>query len=274
VDLAFERVDGAQPEQAIAFLHGILGRGLNLRTIARRFVEARPKWSAWLVDLRGHGRSPKGTPAPSIEAAARDVLDLSGRADLPVAAIFGHSFGGKVALEVARLGSNKSLDHVFIIDSVPGAREPLRGGDSALAVIDTIESLSPTFPSKTDFIHALVSTGQARTLAEWLAGSLAKENDHVRFALNLDEIRGMLLDYFARDLWPVVEHPREGLKVHLLIAADSDSYSKADRDHALRIARANTQVTVDILPGGHWLHVDNADGVLAKLVEYVNAGGS
>src|SRR5262245_33255790 len=189
VELAFETIDGARPERTVAFLHGILGRGNNLRSIARRFVEARPDWSAWLVDLRGHGRSPKGTPAPSIEAAARDVLDLARRADLPVAAILGHSFGGKVALEAARLGGNNSLDHVFTIDSVPGPREPLRDKDSPLAVIDAIESLPPAFPSKTDFIRALISAGQTRKLADWLAGSVEKESNHVRFALNLDEIR-------------------------------------------------------------------------------------
>ena len=82
------------------------------------------------------------------------------------------------------------------------------------------------------------------------------------------------MDYFARDLWQVVEHPPEGLKVHLLIAADSDSYSKTDRDQAVRIARANSLVTADILRGGHWLHVENADGVLDKLVEYMNDGGN
>src|SRR5207237_822421 len=49
VHLAFDRLDGSRPERAIAFLHGILGRGINLRTIARRFVEARPGWTAWLV---------------------------------------------------------------------------------------------------------------------------------------------------------------------------------------------------------------------------------
>jgi pimeloyl-ACP methyl ester carboxylesterase len=269
VDLAFVRVDGAQPELAIAFLHGILGRGLNLRTLARCFVEARPKWSAWLVDLRGHGRSPKGMPAPSIEAAARDVLNLSRHGDLPLAAILGHSFGGKVALEAARLAGNKSLHHLFTIDSVPGSREPLRGGDSALAVIETIESFPSTFASKTDFIRAVVAAGQTRTLAEWLAGSVETKGDHVQFALNLDEIRELLLDYFARDLWPVVEHPPEELRMHLLIAEDSESYSEGDRKRALKIARSNPQVTVDILPGGHWLHVDNRDGVTSKILEYL-----
>jgi len=58
IELAFDRIDGPRSERTIAFLHGILGRGGNLRTIAKRFVEARPQWTAWLVDMRGHGRSP------------------------------------------------------------------------------------------------------------------------------------------------------------------------------------------------------------------------
>lgn len=269
MDLAFDRVDGTRPDRAIAFLHGILGRGVNLRTIARRLVEARPDWSARLVDLRGHGGSPKGTPAPTIEAAARDVVDLAGRSDLPFVAIAGHSFGGKVALEAARLGGLKSLDHVFSIDSVPSAREPLRSGDSALAIIDTIESLPPTFATKTDFIRAVMAAGQTRTLAEWLAGSVERADDHVRFGLNPSEIRMLLLDYFARDLWPVVEHPPGRLRIHLLIAEGSDSYSAADCERALRVAQLNPQITADILPGGHWLHVDNPEGVLSKLVRYL-----
>ena len=44
--------EGARPERAILFLHGILGSGGNWRTFARRFVAARPDWAAVLVDLR------------------------------------------------------------------------------------------------------------------------------------------------------------------------------------------------------------------------------
>jgi len=54
-----------------------------------------------------------------------------------------------------------------------------------------------------------------------------------------------------------------------VIADRSDSYSTADRERALRIAAANKQVTVDVLPGGHWLHVDNPDGLLGKLLDYI-----
>lgn len=269
IDLAFDRLDGDHPDRAIAFLHGILGRGINLRMIARRFIEARQGSTAWLVDLRGHGRSSKGAPSPSVEAAALDIANLAARAELPLRAIVGHSFGGKVALQAAKLDVLKSLEHVVVIDSAPGSTGPLHGGDSPLDVIDVIASLPREFESKSNFIRAVVAAGKTRTLAEWLAGSLERENDHVRISFDLNEIRALILDYFTRDLWSVVQHPPGGVNVHLLIAEGSGAYSPADRERALQIAATNTQVTVDVLPGSHWLHVDNPDGVLRKLLDYI-----
>jgi pimeloyl-ACP methyl ester carboxylesterase len=269
IELAVEELNGARPERAIAFLHGILGRGQNLRTIARRFVEARSGWSAWLVDLRGHGRSPKGAAAPSLEAAARDLVNLANRAAQPLAAIAGHSFGGKVALEAARLVSITSLEHVVVIDSVPGRREPLSGGDSALAVIDTLGSLAPRFASRSDFIEAIIASGQSRTMAQWLAQSLQNDGDHVRFMLDLAEIRALLSDYFARDLWSVVEHPPGAVRVHLVVGERSSAYSAAELDRAVQIATSSRQVTVDVLPAGHWVHVDDPDGLMQKLLGYI-----
>jgi len=267
--LFYEQIDGPRPERAVGFLHGILGRGLNMRTLARSFIEARPTSSAWLMDLRGHGRSPKGLPDPTLEATAEDVIDVAKHEALPMSAVVGHSFGGKVALEVARLGELRALEHVVVIDSVPGLRPPIVGGDSALGVIDTIESLPRAFASKLDFVRAVVTAGQPRAIADWLAGSVERHGDEVRFGLDLEEIRALLRDYFSRDLWPVVEHPPAGMHVHLMIADHSTSYSAADRERALKIAALNPQVTVDILPGGHWLHVDNPDGVLQTILKYV-----
>src|SRR5262245_61132713 len=115
IPLAFDRIDGANPKWTILFLHGILGRGSNLRTIAKSFIVARPHWSAFLVDLRGHGRSPKGSPDPSIAAAAGDVLAIAAEAVPTVRAIVGHSLGGKVAMEAARLGGLRSLEHLIVL---------------------------------------------------------------------------------------------------------------------------------------------------------------
>lgn len=270
VDLAFDSIDGARPEHAIAFLHGILGRGANLRTIAKRFVEARPEWTAWLVDLRGHGQSPKSTPNPSLEAAAVDVVALARQSGLPLAAIAGHSFGGKVALEAARLGDLAMLEHVLVIDSLPGSRPPLRGGYSALAVIDTIANLPPSFPSITEFVKAIEGSGLSRDIAQWLSGSLERNENQVRFALDLNEIRGLILDYFERDLWPVVEQPPHDLRIHLVIGDHSESYSAEDRERARRIAASNPRVTVDVLPTGHWVHVEDPDGLMQTLLRHIS----
>jgi len=260
--LAFDRIDGERPERAIVFLHGILGRGVNLRTLATRFVQDHPAWTALLVDLRGHGRSPKGTPGASLEAAARDVIESAAGHQPPVTAIAGHSFGGKVALEVARIGELAAPQHLVVMDSMPGARELIRSGDGVLGIIDTIASMSTVFPSITGFVDALTRAGLSKTVSQWLAGSLERTGDHLRFALDPGEIRALALDYAARDLWSVIEHPQDELQVHLVVGERSDTYTEADRERANRIAGSNPRVTVDLLPAGHWVHVDDLDGLL------------
>jgi len=268
-DLAFQQIDGSRPAQTIAFLHGILGSGKNLRTVATRFLESRPAWSAWLVDLRGHGQSPKGTPGPSIEAAARDVIALAARAGAPLSAIAGHSFGGKVALEIARIGEIGSLRDVITIDSVPSAREPVAEGDSPLAILNILESLPPEFESISSFVTSLEAAGLARDLAQWLGSSVQREGDRVRFGLDVAEICALVLDYYARDLWPVVENPPKGLRVHLIVGDQSSSYSPEDRRRAAGIAAENDRVTMDVLPAGHWVHVDDPEGLLRSLLRYL-----
>jgi pimeloyl-ACP methyl ester carboxylesterase len=239
----------------VLFLHGILGSGQNLRTVARRLVDARPELSAWLVDLRGHGRSPKRTPGPSIDACAADVAALASSAS--VTAVVGHSFGGKVALACTE---KMALDDVVMIDSVPGTREPLREGDSALAVLATIASFDPIYPTKAAFIRA-VAEKHGRGIAQWLALSTEETEGGVRFALDRTEIEALLADYFARDMWPLVEHPVGHVRIDLVIGERSISYSPEDRVRARTVASMQPRVSVDVLPADHWVHVDDPDGL-------------
>ena len=267
VKLAFDHVASREPAQKRAlFLHGMLGSGGNLRTIARRFVTARPDWDAWLIDLRGHGASPKNTPEPSLAASAEDVRALCAGAN--IGAVIGHSFGGKVALELLRLGL--SAPHVVTLDSNPGVREPPRGGDSVLSVIDMLDDLPPRFASRAEFVAAVMQRGHSKTLAQWLALSTELLDGEVRFALDLRELRGLLQSYFAADSWDVVEAPPSGAQVHLVIAEKANSYSSADRQRAQEIAAHNPQVSVDFLATEHWVHAEDPDGVLRILFERIS----
>jgi len=104
----------ASPDRWMIFLHGILGSGANWRTFAKQVTSARPEIGALLVDLRLHGDSLAGfAPPHTLEAAATDIVETI--ASMPavrgnVRAILGHSFGGKVGIELARqLGAGRPL---------------------------------------------------------------------------------------------------------------------------------------------------------------------
>jgi pimeloyl-ACP methyl ester carboxylesterase len=267
VKLAFDLLHGLRPERSIVFLHGILGRGNNLGSIARRFVEAHPQWTALLVDLRGHGNSPKGTPNPSIANAADDVVALASAAPTPVCAVVGHSFGGKVALEVARLATIQSLDHVFVLDSAPGASPNATESDGALAVMNVLRNLpGDGYSSRAEFVAALVAAGLSPPVANWLGSSIETRDGRVRFALDLNEIQGLLDDYLERDLWPVVDDPPDGVSIHVIIGSRSGAFSEEDRKRAERAAvTGGGRITVDMLPAGHWVHIDDPAGLLAVL---------
>jgi pimeloyl-ACP methyl ester carboxylesterase len=77
------------------------------------------------------------------------------------------------------------------------------------------------------------------------------------------------LDYYAQDLWSVIEKPPGETRVHLVIGERSTSFSEADRNRAAQIAAANGRVTVDVLPAGHWVHVDDPEGLLDVLIRLV-----
>ncbi len=282
VKLAFEHVVGtAAARRRAVFLNGLLGRGSNLRTVARRFIEARPGWDAWLVDLRGHGSSPKSTPEPSLQAAAADVLMLCAGSLVPVAALIGHSLGGKVALEAARKadadadppGKNralKSLAHVMTLDSNPGIREPVLEGDSAPAVLQMLKELPATFPNRTAFVEAVLAHGKSRSLAQWLAmNTETAPAGGVRFTLDLAELSALLLSYLQADLWPLIENPPPPLSIHQVIGDRSTSYAPADRARARAAAQSHPQVTVDVLPTDHWVHSEDPEGLLRVMKDRI-----
>ena len=58
--------------------------------------------SVFAVDLRGHGFSP-WTPPWSVEQHVADVIEVIASLGLDSVAVVGHSFGGMIALHLARL---------------------------------------------------------------------------------------------------------------------------------------------------------------------------
>lgn len=259
------------------FLHGILGSGANWRTFAREITTADPSWGAVLVDLRLHGESQAGFLAPhTIKAAARDVAELitTVEASEPgkVRAVLAHSFGGKVALQLAT-DRDGDLDHAFIIDSTPSARPNRRGSESTQHIVDLLTTLPTEFENRAAFTGWMEQKGVSRQTAMWLAMNVRPIPNTTRFVFRLDlvGIRAMLEDYFVTDLWDILDHPRGPMHAHLVAGGKSNVLDAADRAHAALCA----QTTIDVIEqADHWVHVDAPEALRAIVLGYLLGAGS
>lgn len=271
---------GATPTKVVVFLHGILGSGANLRSHARRFIQSRPEFLAALIDLRAHGQSlgvepftPNEVegrhPGDTVAGAAQDIVETAQTWDLPVAAVVGHSFGGKVALAFATL--QPKLQNVMTLDSAPGPRGDARGSEQTVQVLAMLETLQHPWRDRDAFIAEVEHRGLSRALGQWLAMNLEPRPEGFVFRLSLERINALLSDYLAIDLWPVVERAaKEKIepRMHLVIGAKSHVYSPEDRLRAHAIAaESEDHVTVDLLNTSHWVHVEDPQGLSALLLQ-------
>lgn len=261
---------GTTPTKALLLLHGILGQGTNLRTLARRFIDARPGWVAVLVDLRAHGKSQGVEGADTLVSAADDVAQTAQALGVPVHAVLGHSFGGKVAMLLAdRL---PGLEHLVVLDSAPGPRRDFRGSELTMKVLATIDDAPSLFPSRDAFVAHLGAAGIERGLGQWLAMNLVREGEGFRLGLSVSRIRSLLASYFDVDCWPLLERlaAGDGPKLHLVIGERSRVFDDADRERAKALAASPSgRCTVDLLPAGHWVHVDDFEGTVRVLLARV-----
>lgn len=256
--------DGGAPARWMYFLHGILGTGNNLRTIAKSFVARRPQWGAVLVDLRLHGQSRDVTPPDDLASCARDLVELEAAIPGPVRGVFGHSFGGKVALEYLRV--QPAIELAFIVDSTPGARPDARGSEATVSIVRLLESLPKRLDTRDEFVSLIMAAGHSRDIAMWLALNVRplKEGGY-SFVLDVPRIAAMLDRYFMTDAWDVVESGRA--RIEMIVGGRSTVLDSGDRARAMRIAaESRGRVAVHVIPdAGHWVHVDAP----AELVDLV-----
>ena len=237
------------PAHWLALTHGIYGAGSNWRSIARKIHERRPEWGVVLVDLRQHGRSEPGEPPHTIAACADDLRALFTELG-DVRAMAGHSFGGKVVLAARPL---VEMAQTWVLDASPSRRDATAdASNTVMRVLELMERSPRRWARRDDFVDAVVAEGHDIGLARWLAMNVVPDaaGDLV-LRLDLAALRTMLADYYATDLWDVLEAP--GDTIELVIAERSSTVTAADRG---RLAAAPPHVHVHTIDAGHWLHIE------------------
>lgn len=268
------QAEGVTPESWMLFLHGILGRGSNLRAIARGFVEARPHWGAVLVDLRQHGASQGFSPPHTVTSAATDLRALQARLPGPVRGVWGHSFGGKVALVFAQtLPSEAGLQQLWSIDSDPGSRGDgtSRGGlDEVRKVFDYLQQIQRhPLASRAAFLESARQAGFSAPMAAWLATNLKPKVDGgMEISVDVEAITAMFEDYCRLDAWAAVEAPSGGdAALHFVLGGRSAVFD-APRRQRLEAAAVGGRVRAHVIEtAGHWVHTDAPAALLCLMLE-------
>jgi len=263
LNTSWVRAQDAEPTRVVAFLHGILGTGGNLRGLAQAFVQADPTMGALLVDLRLHGKSRGFAPPHDVAACARDLVALESTLELPIAGVVAHSFGGKVAL--AYHAERPALERLVLLDSDPGSRPDRVGSEQTMAVIGMLERLPTLFARREEFIELVHGEGHSRAIADWLAMNLERTAEGLVFRVDLAGIRALLDSYFTSDLWPVLEG--SSAQVDVVIGGRSRVWDEAHLARITKLAgekpdRVHAHVLAE---AGHWVHADDPRGLRRAL---------
>ena len=250
-------------------LHGFFGAGRNWAAVARGLATVRRDWGVVLADLRLHGASQGFPPPHTLAACAGDLTALAGALGLPVRAVLGHSFGGKVALTYLEQRP-AGLRQVWLVDADPSAAQP---HGSAWEMLRAVKALPPVFRARGDLVAALERSGFDGRTAEWMATNLERTEQGYRWRLDFDALEALLRDFFRTDLWGVVEHTPPDVEVRVVRATRSDVIAEASLSRLEAIGRGTGRVVVDEVSGGHWLNADNPAAVTALLAAELPTAG-
>jgi pimeloyl-ACP methyl ester carboxylesterase len=282
IEVVAPGVEPARCEGSALLVHGILGSGANWRSFVRRLVATSPaaarlRWV--LVDLRHHGESTRHVreerqalarecpepPLPdTVAACADDCLRLGRALGVDWDVLVGHSFGGKVALDLAgRQGANAR--QLWLLDSPPGAQpERARDTQDELArVIAALRAVGDPLPPRAEVGRRLEALGLSPGLAQWMTTNVrGDETAGYTWKFDLARCEALIADYLTLDFWPFVEAPPAGLDVRVVYGARSDRFGTAERARLGRLPAAK----VAVLPlAGHWLHADDPAGLMAVM---------
>ena len=258
--MVLESFQVGEGEVPTVLLHGFLGSGRNLRSLATAWSEADPRRRFLLPDLTGHGASPAPPPGANLDTLARDVLDTArAKGFTGPLELVGHSLGGRVSL-AASLASPADVASVRLLDIAPGP-VPVDLSESGM-VLNVLLQAPDTAPSRRDMRAELMKRGLSESLADWLVMNLTPVPEGgVRWRFDREALHELHGRVNQTDLWSAVERP--GAKVRCIRGGRARYVTDAD---VARMEAAGCPVAT--LPGvGHFVHVEALQPLLQWLLQ-------
>lgn len=250
-----------QGQQSVVLLHGFLGAGRNLASLARFLVAEHPDLRVIVPDLPGHGQSPPMSAHSDLDAIAQSILELVEQNCQGPVDLFGHSLGGRIAL--AALGrAPTTFRRVAMLDISPSAVGILGGG--LQQVLECLMQAPATAQDRRQMRQFFIDAGVSQALSDWIVMSGYMHDGCFQWRIDRQRLRDFHQRTSQTDLWPIVEGWAKlptNTRPALMLARGSASNYVNDVDFA-RLQKLGCQ-TKTLLGAGHFVHVD-AKEELAK----------
>lgn len=239
----------------VVLLHGFMGSGRNLRTLALRWAEQDPSKTFFLVDLPGHGESPVPDEAATLQTMAAKVIATVGA---QAAHWVGHSLGGRVAL--AAVDANPSaVKTVSMLDIGPSAIA-VEASESG-SVLEVLRRAPATAAARGVLRDFLMREGLSKHISEWLLTNVVSEGEQVRWRFDREALHRLHLRVNSQDLWAVAERRERPV---LCVRGDRSNY--VTEEDVTRLTALG--VPVKEVPSGHFVHVEALEPLLRELVDW------
>ncbi|PTL81665.1 alpha/beta fold hydrolase [Vitiosangium sp. GDMCC 1.1324] len=254
---SFQVGEGQRPT---VLLHGFLGTGRNLRSLALAWSQVDKDRRFLLPDLTGHGSSPPLPPGATLSTVAGDVLETARAAGLqgPLDLV-GHSLGGRVSL-AASLRSPGDVARVTLLDITPS---PIPSSQSESGkVLEILRAAPASAPDRKTMRAELTGRGLSGPLSDWLIMNLEPAPEGgVRWRFDRESLGEFHGRVNGEDLWAAVTRP--GAKVRCIRGGRAHYVTDAD---LARMESLGCPV-VTLPDAGHFVHVDAPDALLRWLTQ-------
>ena len=250
---------GERGSPVVACLHGITSHGRHFTKLAERLS---PRFHVVALDLRGHGGS-EYEPPWRLEQHVEDALDTLQAHDVnqPIRWI-GHSFGGRIAFEVAA-AAPEAVERLVLLDPalLISGNAALNGAEAA-----RIDRSYGSFEEAIDrrFEESRLSRAPRELVASELREHLIEERDgrwRYRYLQS-----AVIAAYGEMSREPP---PFELARVPTLLVLGEESY--IPYDHLLDAHRAVLGEELEIVrvPGGHTVLWDALEETVAAVERFL-----